>query len=127
MQGVRGSSPLSSTHREQEHPSPVRRRVSSCPGPHGAAGSGSAGLACRGSGVRVPSAPHIENRSTRRRFGGGVLLAPDRVAQLVAALLVWHAGGQGFESPQLHTSRTGAPVAGSAAGFFLPRTAWRSW
>ncbi len=51
MQGVRGSSPLSST----QHRS--RLRAAFCISAPGAAGSGSVGRACRGSGVRVPSAP----------------------------------------------------------------------
>ncbi len=36
------------------------------------------------------------------------------LAQLVAALPVWHAGGQGFESPQLHTT-TCTPAAARSA------------
>src|SRR6478609_9073501 len=56
-------------------------------------------MACRGSGVRVPSAP----RNTEAAFGR--FSAFLRRAQLGAAPLDGHAGGQGFESPQLHATQ----------------------
>jgi hypothetical protein len=63
MQGVRGSSPLSST----TFGSRLRAAFVICA--PGAAGSGSAGWACRGSGVRVPSAPQ-DRRAVIARDGG---------------------------------------------------------
>src|SRR3954471_13107817 len=115
MQGVRGSNPLSSTGSRlraaflfvpllvaavsarhaggQGFESPQLHREPPSGGfsVYTPTGSSCVCSACRGSGVRIPSAP--PGAAFGRLFCS---------TALVAAVSARHAGGQGFESPPLH-------------------------
>src|SRR5436189_65762 len=60
-------------------------------------------MACRGSGVRIPSAP--PKIRTKR---------PGAVGSGSVTLAEWHAGGQGFESPQLHRNTSSKTMSESS-------------
>src|SRR3712207_6558427 len=76
-------------------------------------------MACRGSGVRVPSAPPehpVESQDsaevvrTNKVWGCGA----------AGSAPAWHAGGQGFESPQLHQTWKRNHPATDGSSFLYP-------